>query len=337
MGIGYRKFEPNQYVIKVKSGKVKEKGLGLSFFYNTRTTSMMVVPTVAIDTGFTFSDIMTSDYQSMYVQGDLSFAIEDYEKAAQMVDFSFRSEKEYEQVLFEAKEKISNKVINAAKVSVVQLICRKEVREAVSISRELEKILFEDLKENEMLKKYGLVILGVSVLSVLPGKETKQALESTTREQILKEQDDAIYKRRNACIEQERVIRENELQTEISIAEKEKEKKEKEMDTRRLVQEREAEIRQKDILNKIKIEEDKIKLTDLEAENAKRNSDSKAYDLRVQLDVYKEMDPSVLEILAMNSMDAKTAIAKAFLGLGERVEKIGNLNVSPELLSSLLK
>ena len=311
MGIRYRKFEPNQYVIKMKGGKVKEKGLGLSFFYNTRTTSMMVVPTVAIDTGFTFSDIMTSDYQSIYVQGDISFAIEDYEKAAQMVDFSFRSEKEYEQVLFEAKEKMSNKVINAAKVSVVQLICNKDVREAVLISRELEKILFEDLRKNEMLKKYGLSILGVSILSVLPGRETKQALESTTREQILKEQDDAIYKRRNACIEQERVIRENELQTDISIAEKEKEKKEKEMDTRRLIQEREAEILQKDIQNSIAVEKEKIKLTDLEVENAKRTSDSKAYDLRAQLEVYKEMDPAILEILAMNGMDAKTADRKS--------------------------
>ena len=106
-----------------------------------------------------------------------------------MVDFTFRSEKEYEQVLFDAKEMISNKVINAAKVSVVQLICNKDVREAISISRELERILFEDLQENEMLKKYGLTILGVSILSVLPGKDTKHVLESTTREQILKEQD----------------------------------------------------------------------------------------------------------------------------------------------------
>ena len=111
MAIKYRKFEPNQYVIKVRRGKIVEKGLGLSFFYNTRVTSMMVIPTVAVDTGFTFSDIMTSDYQSIYVQGDISYKLEDYEKAAQMVDFSFRSEKEYEQILYEAKEKISNKVI----------------------------------------------------------------------------------------------------------------------------------------------------------------------------------------------------------------------------------
>ena len=40
-------------------------------------------------------------------------------------------------------------------------------------------------------------------------------------------QDDAIYKRRNFAIEQERSIKENELNTEITIAEKEREKQEK--------------------------------------------------------------------------------------------------------------
>lgn len=337
MAIKYRKFEPNQYVIKVRRGKIVEKGLGLSFFYNTRVTSMMVIPTVAVDTGFTFSDIMTSDYQSIYVQGDISYKLEDYEKAAQMVDFSFRSEKEYEQILYEAKEKISNKVINAAKISVIQLICNKDVRSAISVSSELEKVLFKALQENEMLKKYGLSVLGVSILSIVPAKETKLALESTTREQILKEQDDAIYKRRNACIEQERIIKESELQTEISVAEKEKERTEKEMDTKRLVQKREAEIRRNEIQDKIVVEEDKIKLTELEVGNAKKKSDAKAYDLKVQLEVYKEIDPAILEILAMNGMDSKAVIAKAFLGMGERAEKIGNLNVSPELLSSLIK
>ena len=188
-----------------------------------------------------------------------------------------------------------------------------------------------------MLKKYGLSVLGVSILSIVPAKETKLALESTTREQILKEQDDAIYKRRNACIEQERIIKESELQTEISVAEKEKERTEKEMDTKRLVQKREAEIRRNEIQDKIVVEEDKIKLTELEVGNAKKKSDAKAYDLKVQLEVYKEIDPAILEILAMNGMDSKAVIAKAFLGMGERAEKIGNLNVSPELLSSLIK
>ena len=45
-------------------------------------------------------------------------------------------------------------------------------------------------------------------------------MEAATREQILQQQDEAIYKRRNAAIEQERIVKENELNTEIKVAEK---------------------------------------------------------------------------------------------------------------------
>ena len=64
MGIAYRKFEPTEYVMKVRRGKVVQKGLGLSFFYNTMTTSMIVIPATAFDTGFAFDELMTADFQS---------------------------------------------------------------------------------------------------------------------------------------------------------------------------------------------------------------------------------------------------------------------------------
>ncbi len=42
MGIQYRKFDPTEYVMKVKKGKVVQQGLGLSFFCNTMTESMKI-------------------------------------------------------------------------------------------------------------------------------------------------------------------------------------------------------------------------------------------------------------------------------------------------------
>ena len=52
------------------------------------------------------------------------------------------------------------------------------------------------------------------------------ALEAETREKILKESDDAIYLRRNSSVEQERKIKENELNTEIAVENKKKQIKE---------------------------------------------------------------------------------------------------------------
>ena len=67
MAIAYKKFEPTEYVMKVKRGRIVQKGLGLSFFYNTMTTSMMVLPATAIDTSFAFDELMTADYQNVNV------------------------------------------------------------------------------------------------------------------------------------------------------------------------------------------------------------------------------------------------------------------------------
>ena len=59
-------------------------------------------------------------------------------------------------------------------------------------------------------------VTNINILSILPNKETARALEAETRENILREADDAVYKRRNAAVEQERKIKENELNTQIA-------------------------------------------------------------------------------------------------------------------------
>jgi hypothetical protein len=46
-----------------------------------------VVPTVSFDTFFAFDDVLTSDFQRINIQGDISYIIRDYEKVAGMIDF----------------------------------------------------------------------------------------------------------------------------------------------------------------------------------------------------------------------------------------------------------
>lgn len=227
MGIAYRKFEPTEYVMKVRRGKVVQKGLGLSFFYNTMTTSMIVIPATAFDTGFAFDELMTADFQSVSVQGDISYIVTDYERASRMVDFSWKGKKEYMAVLTEAGQKMSKRVLNLVKVCITKFISGKTVREAIVSADELAGALREGMREDETLKEFGLELVSVSILGVLARSDTRKALEAAAREEILRQQDDAIYKRRNAAIEQERLVKENELNTEIRVAEKQKEKREK--------------------------------------------------------------------------------------------------------------
>ncbi len=335
MAIKYRKFEPTEYVMKVRKGKVVGRGLGLSFFYNTMTTSMIVIPATAFDASFAFSDIMTADFQSVSVQGDISYVITDYEKASRMVDFSYKAKKEYEAVLNEAKEKMAKRIMNLAKVYVTKFVREKNVRDAIIAADELAGILKADMKEDETIQEFGMEMISVSILGIMAQIDTRKALEAATREEILKQQDDAIYKRRNAAIEQERIVKENELNTEIRVAEKQKEKREKEMEVKRLMQEKQAELDAEKLANDIRLEEENCKLVDLQTENEKKKSDAKAYDSEVLLKTFSGIDKEVIKALVTSGMDSRALIARAFVEIGDKADKIGVLNVSPDLLETL--
>ena len=47
------------------------------------------------------------------------------------------------------------------------------------------------------------------------------------------------------------------------------------------------------------------------------------------------VDKDILLGILLSAMDSKTLIAKAFNSLAENTDKIGNLNVSPDLLETL--
>jgi len=335
MAFTYRKFEPTEYVMKVKKGKVVGRGLGLSFFYNTMNTSMIVIPATAFDASFAFSDIMTADFQNVSVQGDISYVITDYEKASRMVDFSYKTRKEYEAVLNEAKQKMAKRIMNLAKVYVTKFVREKNVRDAIIAADELAGILKADMKEDETIQEFGMEMISVSILGIMAQIDTRKALEAATREEILKQQDDAIYKRRNAAIEQERIVKENELNTEIRVAEKQKEKREKEMEVKRLVQEKQAELDAEKLANDIRLEEENCKLVDLQTENEKKKSDAKAYDSEVLLRTFSGIDKEVIKALVTSGMDSRALIARAFVEIGDKADKIGVLNVSPDLLETL--
>ena len=73
-GIGFVKFQPGEYVLKYKNGKIVKEGAGLSFYYYEPTTSIMVIPVGSTDVPFIFEEV-TADFQSVTVQGQITFRI----------------------------------------------------------------------------------------------------------------------------------------------------------------------------------------------------------------------------------------------------------------------
>jgi hypothetical protein len=88
---------------------------------------------------------------------------------------------------------------------------------------------------------------------------------------------------------------------------------------------------------KISLEQKNKELVKLTVENAKVESDSKAYSLSVVMDAIAKIEPKVLNSLASMGMEPNQLIALAFRELAESAAKIGELNVSPDLLREISK
>ncbi len=376
----FKKFNPNEYVMVVKKGQVVKEGLGLSVLFNELSTSIMVVPSTAFDGEFAFDELVTSDYQSVCVQGVTTFMITDYAKAAKMLDFAYTPQVKMSDKIFDAVESLENRINNIIKAIVIREVSRKDVRAVLRISDEMAKAIQESLSSDESISKLGVSVVSVNILGITPRPETRKALEAAAREQILKEQDDAIYKRRNAAIEQERIIKENEINTEIAVAEKEKEKEEKEQEMKQYVQKCELDMRMEaeereqqmklramqaelsmeserqekeyalremavqkkiqidnqDMAGKIELEKMNKEFTELSAANEKTKADIKAYAAEALVKAYNNINPAILESCAMAQMEPGALMAKAFMNIGENAEKIGSLNMTPDLLQSIV-
>ena len=86
----------------------------------------------------------------------------------------------------------------------------------------------------------------------------------------------------------------------------------------------------------IAVESQRSGLIEKQVENERRVADTRAYALEATLRPLKEMDWRTLMAVSSGKMDSKTSIAMAFRDLAENAQKIGQLNISPDLLEMLL-
>jgi hypothetical protein len=175
------------------------------------------------------------------------------------------------------------------------------------------------LRQAEAVKMLGVEVLSQTIVAVKPTPETARALEADAREALLRTADEAVYARRNASVEQERRIKESELETEIAV------------------QQKQRQIRETQIAADIAVEERRTALIERRSENERRDADARAYTLRATLEPVRDVDWRTLMAVSAGGADPKLMIALAFRELAENAGKIGELNVTPDLLTSLLK
>lgn len=74
----------------------------------------------------------------------------------------------------------------------------------------------------------------------------------------------------------------------------------------------------------------------LNAENTRTMAEAEAHRVASMMKALEAADPRVVQALAAAGMQPGQLIAQAFGGIAEKAERIGQLNVSPELLQALL-
>ena len=332
LGIKYIKFDNMTYVVHFKNGKQMKEGRGLSFYYFALRSSITAIPLGSRDVQFIFNQT-TKDFQTVSVQGQITYEIENPKQLSELLDFTVDAKKNYKEDNF---EKLERRLNNEAQTSTSVYIQSISIKEVIRSAKTFEIKIQEGLKSSEAIKALGVKVLSVDVLAVLPTPEMRKALETETRELLQKEADLAIYERRNFAVEQERKIKESELNTEIAVEEKKKIILEKKAEIKISDQENMIELRTMETKGNISVEILRKDLLKVKSENIKTQADAKGYELEKTLEPYKNMDWKILEALPGNNGSAKNNIALAFRELAENAEKIQNLNISPDLLQNLL-
>ncbi|MBN1411000.1 MAG: SPFH domain-containing protein [Spirochaetales bacterium] len=330
-GIRYIKFDSMNHVILYKKGKIRKKGRGLAFYYYAPSSSIVAIPMGSKDIPFIFNN-STADYQSISIQGQITYKIEDPGKLAEFLDFTVTQQGDYKT---EDPQKLDQRLINEAQTATSSFIQKLALKDALRKAKEIETQISEGLKTSNAVRILGIVPISVNVVAVKPSPEMAKALETTTREALQQEADQAIYTRRNFAVEQEKKIKESELDTEIAVEEKKKQIAEKKAESEVLAEENKRKIREMKMEADIAVEKQKKDLITMQSENMRKEADAKGYAINTTLTPYKGIDWKILMMLQREGNDPKSNIAVAFRELAEKAQNINNLNITPDLLQSL--
>ncbi|MGI9516706.1 MAG: SPFH domain-containing protein [Pirellulaceae bacterium] len=314
LGFRYLKATPTTHIMQYKNGKLVRQGAGLSFFYFAPSSVVVQVPLASVGVPFVFNEV-TADFQEATIQGDITYRVVNPESLANLLDYSVDRSGQYDS---NDPAKLDDRLIYAAQISARAFTQRHRLGDLLTKSDELAATCETALKESPAVAMLGVEIIGMSILSIKATPEMTKALQADAREQLLQQADEAVHTRRNNAIELERQIKENELQTEIKVEEKKRE------------------VREMQLRADIAVEQQRTELVDQKVQNERKEAAARADALRAMLEPMKDVDWKTLLAASPGGINAQEMIALAFRDLADNADKIGTLNMSPDLLNTLL-
>lgn len=295
------------HVLLYRNARLRRSGNGLALWFNPMSDSIAEVPIDNQDLQLVIH-ARSLDFQDITAQGVLTYRATDPEKLAQRIDFSIDlAEGEW---ITDPVDKVGLMLTQLAQEFAIGYIARTPVREVLTHGvTPLRDAIETGLHSTAALADMGLELVTVRIGAVSPSADLEKAIEAPTREKIKQEADEAAYGRRALAVEKERAIAENEMQNKIELSKREELLIEQQGQNARRQAEDDARAA------KIAADAEAGRITTIEG--------AKAALEREHVELMSGVEPRILLALA----------AQEFAG---KLHSIQHLNITPDLLGSLL-
>ena len=266
-------------------------------FYYLKRRTSIVIVPVSSADAAFVFNEQTGNYQAVAIQGQLTYRIVEPRRTMDMLNYVIDPKRRVH--VTQDPERLEQRIVVAVQMETRRQVEGKSLEEVLGNAASISAEVQEVVRSRALLAPLGVELLSLNFTSVSPNPEVGKALEAEYRETLLRRADEAIYTRRAAAVEEEAKIKSNELEGEISLA-------------------RERE-----------------RLIDLEAANDRKVS--QAWGERRELEAGFTARASEMELAPYRDLDPRKGLALAMRDIGNNADKVGNLNITSEVLADLLQ
>ena len=299
--------DASSHVISYSRGRITRSGRGLVFWFRRETASVAELPMDDREMSV-FVKGRSKDFQAVSVQGTLTWHIADPAKVAERIDFSL--DLKSGKPLGEPIERIQTKLAGLVNQTALQYLSESPVQALLDAGlAPLRLKLDAALLADASLADLGIAVAAVRVTNLAPSTELERALQTPTFEALQQKADQATFERRALAVEKERAIAENELANKTELARREKLLIAEDVDNARARATGKAEASQ------IEAAAEALRIRTIESANSEAEL--------ARISIYRDLPSGVLPGLAMRDLAAK-------------LQKIDHVNVTPDLLASLI-
>jgi regulator of protease activity HflC (stomatin/prohibitin superfamily) len=299
--------DASNYVIRYRNGRIRQSGRGLVFWFRPQAASIAELPMDDREMAL-FVKGRSQDFQTMSVQGTLSWHVADPVRLSERVDFSiglFTGAYQAEPI-----ERIETRLAGLVNQVALQYLAEAPVRPLLDAGLEpLRRRIEAALASDSSLADIGVAVAAVRLTNLAPSTELERALQTPTFEALQQKADQATFERRALAVEKERAIAENELANRTELARREK-----------LLIAEEAENARNRATG---VAEAQHVQSGAEAERIRTVEGARSEAEKARIAIYRDVPPAVLLGLAARELAGK-------------LDTIEHLNVTPDLLASVL-